>query len=91
MLGTNRQFEALILGLDARIANLERAILAGTAGSNALMLEDLWARRRSLRLLVLNRRVEAARPVVDFQKWRDGNGAIHLCALPKERPRRFAN
>ncbi len=91
MLGTNRQLEALMLGLDARIADLERAILAGTAGSNAAMLEDLWTRRRSFRLLVLNRRAEAAKPVVDFQKWRDGNGAIHLCALPAERARKRAH
>ena len=47
-----------------------------------LVLEELCARRRSLRLLILNRRVEAAKPVVDFQTWRDGNGAIHLCAAP---------
>jgi hypothetical protein len=91
MLGTNRQFEALMRGLDARISALERAILVGTAGPNASMLEDLWARRRSLRLLVLNRRVEAAKPIVDFQKWRDGNGAIHLCTLPQERRRKLAN
>jgi hypothetical protein len=91
MLGTNRQFEALMLGLDARIADLERAILAGIAGSNAATLEELWARRRSFRLLVLNRRAEAAKPVVDFQKWCDGNGAIHLCALPAERPRKRAH
>jgi len=91
MLGTNCQFEALILGLDARIAKLERSILQGAAGSSATMIEDLWARRRSLRLLVLNRRVEAAKPLVDFQRWRDGNGAIHLCAGPQERPRKLAN
>jgi hypothetical protein len=90
MLGTTRQFEALMQGLDARISDLERAILAGKAGANAGVLEDLWARRRSLRLLVLNRRVEAAKPVVDFQRWRDGNGVLHLCAMPKERARHLA-
>lgn len=90
MLGTNRQFEALIHGLDARIASLERSILAGTAGSSAATLEELWARRRAFHLLVLNRRVEAAKPVVDLQKWRDGNGAMHLCAPPKKRSRKLA-
>lgn len=90
MLGTNDQFEALIRGLNVRIADLERSILEGTARWNASMLQDLWAHRRSLRLLVVNRRVEAAKPVVDFQKWRTGNGAIHLCAMPSERLRRLA-
>ena len=91
MLGTNRQFETLMLALNGRIANLERAVLSGTAGSSASMLEDLWARRRSLKLLVLNRRVEAAKPVVDFQRWRDGNGALDLRAHPEERSRKIAN
>jgi hypothetical protein len=91
MLGTNRQFEALIHGLDARIANLERSIVAGTAGSSAATLEGLWARRRSFHLLVLYRRVEAAKPVVDFQTWRDGDGAIDLCTLPTRRSHKRAN
>jgi hypothetical protein len=91
MLGTNRQFEALMLGLNVRITNMERAVLAGTAGSSAAMLEDLWARRRSLRLLMLNRRVEAAKPIVDFQRWRDGNGARHLFTDTEETSRQMAN
>lgn len=79
MLGTNAQFESLIRRLDSQISRLERSVLQGTGGAAAVMLDELWARRRSLRLLILNRRVEAAKPVVDFQKWRDGNGAIYLC------------
>ena len=82
MLGTNRQFEALIHSLETQIAKLEYSVRQGTAGRAGAMLEELCARRRSLRLLILNRRVEAAKPVVDFQTWRDGNGAIHLCVAP---------
>lgn len=82
MLGTNRQFEALIRSLDAQIGKLERSVLSGTAGRSGAMLDELWARRRSLHLLIINRRVEAAKPIVDFQKWRDGNGAIYLCVAP---------
>jgi len=82
MLETNGQFESLIRSLDSQIAKLERSVLQGTAGRAGTMLDELWARRRSLRLLILNRRVEAAKPVVDFQKWRDGNGAIYLCVAP---------
>jgi glyoxylate carboligase len=90
MLGTNGQFESLIRSLDARIASLERQVLQGTAGASGAVLDELWARRRSLRLLILNRRVEAAKPVVDFGKWRDGNGAIYLCAGTITQPRKLA-
>ncbi len=79
MLETNRQFEALIRNLDVRIAGLERLVLESGNGPDGSKLEELWARRSSLRLLILNRRVEADKDVVDFQKWRDGNGAIYLC------------
>jgi hypothetical protein len=90
MLGTNREFEAMIRNLDARIAGLERVVLDGGTGHADGKLEELWARRRSLRLLILNRQVEADKDVVDFQKWRDGNGAIRLCLVPPLR-RRHAN
>ncbi|HZS84998.1 MAG TPA: hypothetical protein VFA50_19130 [Stellaceae bacterium] len=82
MLGTNRQFEGLIRTLDSQIGKLEQSVLHGGDGRVGPVLEELWARRRSLRLLILNRRVEAAKPIVDFQKWRDGNGAIYLCTAP---------
>ena len=82
MLGTNHHFETLIRTLDARIGMMERTLLQSGDARVGGVLEELWARRRSLRLLILNRRVEAAKPVVDFQRWRDGNGAIFLCANP---------
>jgi hypothetical protein len=88
MLGTNEQFEALISQLDSEIGKLERAVLLGDGGGKTVaLLEDLWARRRSLRLLILNRRAEAAKPVVDFQRWRDGNGAIYLGTSRPDRRR----
>jgi hypothetical protein len=88
LLGTNRQFESLIRSLDTQIGKLERAVLDNTAGRSAMLLDELWARRRSLQLLMLNRRVEAAKPVVNFQKWRDGNGAIYLCSAPLDGKRK---
>ena len=83
MLVTNRQFQTLIRQLDSQIARLERAVLHSGETRAAPLLEELWVRRRSLRLVLLNRRVEAARRVVDFGRWRDGNGAIYLCKPPE--------
>jgi len=36
------------------------------------LLEELREEREVLNLLILNRRVEASKPVVDLQRWRDG-------------------
>jgi hypothetical protein len=91
MLGTNRQFEGLLRQLDGQINGMERALVNGGAASVAAPeLEDMWQKRRALKLLLLNRKMEAARPVVDFQRWRDGNGALYLCAAACEPPRRKA-
>jgi hypothetical protein len=89
MLGTNRHFESLLRGFDGQIANLERMLIHGDgAASGAPTPEDLGRRRRAVKLLILNRRVEAAKRVVDFQKWRDGNGALFLCTSePQSRQR----
>jgi hypothetical protein len=89
MLGTNRQYQSLLRQVDGQIGSLERAIAHGQApGRTAPALEELWARRRALKLLLLNRKVEAAKRVVDFQRWRDGNGAVHLCDGPAQPDRR---
>ena len=89
MLGTNDQFQSILCRIDSQIGALERAIADGdTPGRMAPALEKLWARRRALKLLLLNRKVEAARKVVDFQRWRDGNGVLYLCAAQPARPKR---
>jgi hypothetical protein len=89
MLGTNGQFQSILCQIDSQIGALERAVADGeTPGRAAPALEALWARRRALKLLLLNRQVEAARKVVDFRRWCDGNGAIYLCAPPPSRPKR---
>jgi hypothetical protein len=91
MLGTNRQFQSLLRQVDSQIGATERAIAHGEApGRLAASLEELWARRRALKLLLLNRKVEAAKRVVDFRRWRDGNGALYLCVdapAPSKRAR----
>jgi hypothetical protein len=87
MLGTNRQFETLLRHLDSQIAGMERMLVNGSpAGNAAPALEDLWQKRRTLKLLLLNRKIEAAKPLVDFGKWRDGNGALYLCAAACDAP-----
>jgi hypothetical protein len=87
MLGTNRQFQTLIRHLDTQIAGMERVLVNGASGGSAgPALEELWRKRRTLNLLLLNRKIEAAKPVVDFQKWRDGNGALYLCAAGSDAP-----
>jgi hypothetical protein len=87
MLGTNRQFETLLHHLDGQIAGMEGMLVHGAAGDDAApRLEDMWQKRRALKLLLLNRKLESAKPVVDFQKWRDGNGALYLCAATFEQP-----
>jgi hypothetical protein len=91
MLGTNRQFESLLRNMDHQITTFEAALATGEAGRNvAPALEDLWAKRRALKLLLLNRRVEASKSIVDFVKWRDGNGALYLCATPPAAAKRAA-
>lgn len=91
MLGTNRQFESLLRHMDHQITTLEGALASGEAGRNvAPALEELWAKRRALKLLLLNRKVEASKKVIDFVKWRDGNGALYLCAQPATPAKRAA-
>jgi hypothetical protein len=88
MVGTNRQFETLLRHLDGQIAGMERVLVNGAgAGEAAPQLEDLWQKRRALKLLLLNRKIEAAKSIVDFQRWRDGNGALYLCAAACEQPK----
>jgi hypothetical protein len=88
MLGTNRQFETLMRHLDGQIIGIEQLLVNGASPAAATPeLDELWRKRRALRLLLLNRKIEAAKPVVDFTRWRDGNGALYLCS-DRARPRR---
>jgi hypothetical protein len=84
MLGTNCQFQSILREVDLEISAIEHAAAHGEPpGRTAPALEELWARRRALKLLLLNRKVEAAKKVIDFRRWCDGNGALYLCATPK--------
>jgi hypothetical protein len=89
MLGTNRQFDSLLRTLDQQIGMMEKLLIQGKSPAGlASSLEELWSHKRMLKLLLLNRRIEAAKPLVDFQRWRDGNGALYLCAAKVSEARR---
>src|SRR5689334_20089856 len=78
MLGRNRDYEAMIADIDRKIDERERAMLSGrlVAGA-AASLSDLRETRQTIRMLLLNRRVQAAKRVVDFARWKDGDGALY--------------
>jgi hypothetical protein len=78
MLGTNREYESMIQDIDCKIAERERAMLSGPlVAGTAATLSDLRDTRQTIRMLLLNRRVEASKRVVDFARWKDGNGALY--------------
>jgi hypothetical protein len=92
MLGSNKHFEALLHSLDTQIATMENLLgSSAPAPGLASSLEELWTQRRLLKLLMLNRRIEASKRVVDFQRWRDGNGALHLCTSRLQKSRSGAS
>jgi hypothetical protein len=85
MVPTNHYFRARLQVVDARLKQLEgyRTERVRTAA-----LEQLREEREILNLILLNRRVEAARQVVDLRRWRTANGAVALTA--PERPGKAA-
>jgi hypothetical protein len=75
MLPTNQYFRGELRVVDARLKQLEGY---GTGRVRAAALEQLREEREILNLILLNRRVEAAKPVVDLARWRSANGAVAL-------------
>jgi hypothetical protein len=79
MIGTNKQIRTVLDGVERQIPHLEAAILVeGRQPELATGLAELWARRRLLRQFLRVRTIEAKKDVVDFRKWRDGDGALQL-------------
>ena len=74
---TNHYFRTRLHVLDAQLKQLERY---GQDKLRAAALERLHEEREVVNLVLLNRRVEAAKPVVDFRRWRSANGATQLAA-----------
>lgn len=75
MLPTNHYFRSQLQVVDARLKQLEGY---GTERVRVAALEQLREEREILNLILLNRRVEAARQVVDLHRWRTANGAVAL-------------
>jgi hypothetical protein len=75
MLPTNQYFRSQLQVVDSRLKQLERF---GTGRVRAAALEQLREEREILNLVLLNRRVEAAKRVVDLRRWRTANGALAL-------------
>ena len=73
---TNGAIAAKIRLLDSHLRQME----LGSANDRvtAAAVERIEEEREVLNLVLLNRRVEAARPVVDFKRWRTANGALDL-------------
>jgi hypothetical protein len=78
MLGTNRDYESMVQDIDHKIADRERAMLSGRlVAGTAATLSDLRETRQTIKMLLLNRRIEASKRVVDLARWKDGNGALY--------------
>jgi len=78
VLPTNAYYRTKLRRLDARVRQLE--IKMEVAGSPALLplIEELRIEREIFNLILLNRKVESSRPVVDLRRWREANGATAL-------------
>jgi hypothetical protein len=77
MIGTNQDLVEMQQILDREILRLNR-LTSGTRGPGWIenRLELLCRQRISVCAALVNRRVEAANPVVEFSRWVSGNGAL---------------
>jgi hypothetical protein len=77
VIGTNRDLELLLRSLDREFATLSR--LARRAPDQTWISYRLVALRRhrsAISATLANRRLEAAKPVVDLTRWFHGNGEL---------------
>jgi len=77
MIGTNRDLKSIQRHLDCRIMALSRP--AGAAAEQAWVTDQLTAlarQRITVSSILANRRIEAAKQVVDFSRWLSGNGIL---------------
>jgi hypothetical protein len=77
VIGTNRDLKSLQRSLDAEFAALSR--LADRTHDQSwipVRLAAVGRWRIAIAATLANRRIEAAKQVVDFTRWYDGNGAL---------------
>ena len=83
MIGTNRDLKSMQRILDWRITELKQ--LADDAPEQNWIsdrLAFLSRQRIAVCATLVNRRIEAARHVVDLSRWFNGNGALFVLAEP---------
>jgi hypothetical protein len=92
MLGTNAELRNLLLCVDREMQQREIEILCADEIDSAVAarLRELRDVRRLLVRVLLNRRQEAAKPVVDFALWLHGSGALYDRPLTQYRPENAA-
>jgi hypothetical protein len=79
MLGTNRELEGMRRRLTAQIGRLEFVLARGPYDPAAVAqkLGRMRSHKQTIDTTLINRRIEASKPVVDFFRWLDGNGAVY--------------
>lgn len=79
MLGTNRDLEGMRRRLVDQIGRLEFMLARGCYDPAAVAhkLGRMRGHQQTIDTTLINRRIEASKPVVDFFRWLDGNGAVY--------------
>jgi hypothetical protein len=75
---TNGFYRTKLRQLDAQVRQLELKMEMTGSTASLPAIEELRIEREVYNLILLNRKVEAARPVVNFGRWRDANGATRM-------------
>jgi len=77
MIGTNRELKSIQRSLDRQIIELSRLARAAPHKSSASdRLTELGRQRIRISAVLANRRIEAAKRVVELSRWLTGNGAL---------------
>lgn len=79
MLGTNGELRTLLEHIDREVRQHERDIRWGGQPDSTVVgrLGELRGVRRLLLRVLLNRRAEASKKVVDLALWLNGSGALY--------------
>ena len=81
MIGTNRDLATIKEIVDCEINRL-RHLATGTRDTAGIdrQLSVLYRQRLAVCAVLLNRRVEASKGIVDFSRWINGSGALDVLA-----------
>jgi hypothetical protein len=79
MLGTNHELHEIRRRLVEQIGRLEFLLARGCYDPAAVAqkLGRMRHHQQTIDTTLINRRIEASKPVVDFFRWLDGNGAVY--------------